>query len=88
MRVTRTIRYALCRNIVISNGFLSGADLALVCVATVTGFVAFWRALCREERPMTFLLVVPHREKCENDDNPVEDVCDDRAICGGVRPAE
>ncbi len=37
---------------------------------------------------MTICFLVPHREKRENDDNPVEDVCDDRAICRGILPAE
>jgi len=37
---------------------------------------------------MTFLFVVPHRQDRENDDNPVDDVCDDRAICRRVLPAE
>lgn len=37
---------------------------------------------------MTICFLVPHREERENDDNPVEDVCDDRAICRGILPAE
>lgn len=37
---------------------------------------------------MTVLFVVSHGQDCENDDNPVEDVCDDRAICCRVLPAE
>lgn len=78
----------VCRGTAAFRRFLSGVDLAFLCVATVARSVASQRALCREERPMTILFVVPHCEKYENDHNPVDDVCDDRAICRGVRPAE
>lgn len=70
------------------NTFLGEIILAFLCVATLAGQAATWRALCSEERPMTVLFVVSHGQDCENDDNPVEDVCDDRAICCRVLPAE
>lgn len=37
---------------------------------------------------MTRFLVVPHREKCNYYGEPVEIVRDDRAVRGGVLPAE